>query len=218
MLEKNRLPKFPDSYIGENSQEYDSSQWMERNQKKTTLLCLQYLADPKLNHGEFPVKSENKTYLILDLGCGTGFSSEILAENGFRVIGIDILRDMLYKAHNKRKSISLYNNIFLILADIKHLPLRKNIIDHIISVSAYNFILDNYLNVENKLRILNTTAKSLYQLLKENGRIIIEFYPKNEKELEWFNSSFRANSFEGFIVKSKSKQKSGQYFLLLQKK
>ena len=218
MLEKNRLPKFPDSYIGENSQEYDSSQWMERNQKKTTLLCLQYLADPKLNHGEFPVKSENKTYLILDLGCGTGFSSEILAENGFRVIGIDILRDMLYKAHNKRKSISLYNNIFLILADIKHLPLRNNIIDHIISVSAYNFILDNYLNVENKLRILNTTAKSLYQLLKENGRIIIEFYPKNEKELEWFNSSFRANSFEGFIVKSKSKQKSGQYFLLLQKK
>ena len=218
MLEKNRLPKFPDSYIGENSQEYDSSQWMERNQKKTTLLCLQYLADPKLNHGEFPVKSENKTYLILDLGCGTGFSSEMLAENGFRVIGIDILRDMLYKAHNKRKSISLYNNIFLILADIKHLPLRNNIIDHIISVSAYNFILDNYLNVENKLRILNTTAKSLYQLLKENGRIIIEFYPKNEKELEWFSSSFKANGFEGFIVKSKSKQKSGQYFLLLQKK
>ena len=218
MIEKNRLPKFPDSYIGENSREYDSSRWMERNQKKTTLLCLQYLSDPKLNHGGFRDKSENKTYLILDLGCGTGFSSEILAESGFRVIGIDILRDMLYKAHNKRKSISLYNNIFLILADIKHLPLRKNIIDHIISVSAYNFILDDYLEVENKLKILNTTAKSLSQLLKENGRIIIEFYPKNEKELEWFSSSFKANSFEGFIVKSKSKQKSGQYFLLLQKK
>jgi hypothetical protein len=74
------------------------------------------------------------------------------------------------------------------------------------------------LEVEKKLKILNTTAKSLYQLLKENGRIIIEFYPKTERELEWFSSSFKANSFKGFIVKSKSKQKSGQYFLLLQKK
>ena len=218
MLEKNRLPKFPDSYIGENSQEYDSSQWMERNQKKTTLLCLQYLSDPLLDHVGIHDKSENRNYLILDLGCGTGFSSEILAESGFRVIGIDILRDMLYKAYNKKSFISLYHNIFLILADIKHLPLRKNRINHIISVSAYNFILDDNLEVENKLQVLNSTAESLYQLLKERGRIVIEFYPKNEKELEWFSSSFKANGFKGFIVKSKSKQKSGQYFLLLQKK
>ena len=41
MANREGTPKFPDSYIGDKSVEYDNSTWMERNQKKTTLLCLQ---------------------------------------------------------------------------------------------------------------------------------------------------------------------------------
>ncbi|MFX1502460.1 MAG: hypothetical protein ACFFDH_15980 [Promethearchaeota archaeon] len=47
---------------------------------------------------------------------------------------------------------------------------------------------------------------------------MIEFYPKDERELKMFNNSFINNNFEGYMVKSKPKQKSGQTFLLLKKK
>ncbi|MHA1497659.1 MAG: hypothetical protein ACTSRT_08940 [Promethearchaeota archaeon] len=43
-------PRFPDSYVGSMSNDYNESIWMERNQKKTTSTCIQYLYDKKLNN------------------------------------------------------------------------------------------------------------------------------------------------------------------------
>ena len=77
---------------------------MERNQRKTTLLGLQYLRDDKLdNLGNYNVLDGNR-YIIVDLGCGSGFSSEILVDSGHRVIGIDILIDSSRKQKLKKKS------------------------------------------------------------------------------------------------------------------
>ena len=95
MSNHDNSPIFPDSYVGENSSEYDNSIWMERNQKKTAILCLHYLYDEKLDRiGILDTLNEEK-YLVADLGCGTGFSSEILVEKGYRVIAVDVLIDML---------------------------------------------------------------------------------------------------------------------------
>lgn len=217
MTRKNKLPEFPDSYVGEKSYEYDNSKWMERNQKKTTLSCIQYLFDKKLDLVGKKDFLDNKPYLILDLGCGTGFSSEILLDSGFRVIGIDILSDMIFKAKTKIDYLEKGFNLNLILADIKHLPLRTESIDHMISISAYNFILYDRKNYNEKIKTLNNTAKKLRNVLKENGRVIIELYPNNEEELILFNSSFTNNGFNGFMIKKNLKQTKGQTFLLLKK-
>jgi ATP-dependent DNA ligase len=75
--------------------------------------------------------------------------------------------------------------------------------------------MDNY---GEKVKLLNDTAKNLHNILKENGRIVIEFYPKDEKELNIFNKSFINNGFEGFMVKKNPSQKAGQTFLLLRKR
>ena len=48
MVRKNQLPQFPKDYLNEKAEEYDSSKWMERNQKRSTLLSIQYLFDEKL--------------------------------------------------------------------------------------------------------------------------------------------------------------------------
>lgn len=48
MVRKNQLPQFPSDYLNEKAEEYDSSKWMERNQKRSTLLSIQYLYDEKL--------------------------------------------------------------------------------------------------------------------------------------------------------------------------
>ncbi|GAI71560.1 unnamed protein product, partial [marine sediment metagenome] len=47
---------------------------------------------------------------------------------------------------------------------------------------------------------------------------IIEFYPKDDKELELFTSSFKNNGFDGFIIKKNPAQKAGQTYLLLKKR
>lgn len=217
MTRKNKFPQFPDSYLGEKSYEYDNSTWMERNQKRTTLICLQYLFDEKLNKVGKKDILEDKPYLILDLGCGTGFSLEILINSGLRVIGIDILLDMLIKAKDKLSQLENSSNLNLILADMKHLPIRDQSIDHIVSVSAYNFILYDVKHYKDKIKKVNNTAKFLNKILKENGRIIIELYPKDEKELTAFKSSFTSNGFDGFMIKKNPKQTKGQTFLLLKK-
>ncbi len=218
MTRKNRLPKFPDDYIDTKADEYDSSKPMERNQKRSTLLSIQYLFDNKLNEKEETIVQKNDSNLILDLGCGTGFSSEILIEHGFRVIGVDILFDMISRAREKKRIYENYKDMELILADINFLPIKTNIIDHIISISSYNFITYGTSNYGEKVKLLNDTAKYLKKILKKQGRLIIEFYPKDDKELNIFNKSFINNGFEGFMIKSNPKQKSGQTFLLLKKK
>jgi len=213
MTRKNKIPKFPNSYIGDKAKEYDRQKWMERNQKRTTHKVLEYLIDKKL--GEHDIQ-QDYSCLILDLGCGSGFSSEVLIENGFRVIGIEILKDMLSLA-KKRKKLLEYTNLDLILADINYLPLKPKKIDHIISVSAYNFITHHSSSLREERKIVNNTAKDLYRILKNEGRIIIELYPKDDKDLDLFKSSFTSNGFDGFMIKNDENQRGGQTFLLLKK-
>jgi ubiquinone/menaquinone biosynthesis C-methylase UbiE len=217
MDKKKTVPKFPESYLADKSEEYDNSKSMERNQKRTTLISIQYLYDEKLNNiGELDNLKEER-YLILDLGCGTGFSTEILMQQGFRVIGVDILSDMISKAVHKKKFLSSVKNVEYLLADINFLPVRSNSIDHTISISAYNFITHGKEGFRERNKTVNNTAKHLYKITKPNGRIIIEFYPKDDEELNFFISSFINNGFNGFMIKHNPYQKAGQTYLLLKK-
>ncbi len=134
MSNHDNTPKFPDSYLGNNSLDYDSSIWMERNQKKTTLLCLQYLYDSSLDKLEKPDLLKDEPFFILDLGCGTGFSTEILLERGFRVVGIDVLHDMISKVKTKKNHLKNQDNLELILADINYITLRSSSINHAVSI------------------------------------------------------------------------------------
>lgn len=214
-LVKTNLPKFPDSYIGEKAVEYNRQKWMERNQKRTTLKTIDFLSDDKLGIMDYNFEKDLPLH-ILDLGCGTAFSSETLIEAGFRVVGVDILDDMLSMANEKKKFLKNHN-IELILADINHLPLKLNTFHFIISISAYNFITSNKKSPIDKKKIVNNTAKYINKIIKKNGRMIIEFYPSNDEELKLFADSFKNNGFEGFMIKTNSKQNSGQTFLLLKK-
>jgi ubiquinone/menaquinone biosynthesis C-methylase UbiE len=218
MVKKNRLPKFPDDYLEDKAIEYNNSKWMERNQKNTTLKCIQYLFDEKLKYKEVSKAEEKNNSLVLDLGCGTGYSSEMLVQTGFRVIGVDILPDMLLKAKEKKKFIEESKELELILADINYLPIKDNIIEYIISVSSYNFITYGLKNYGEKVKLVNETAIDINRILKSHGIVVIEFYPKDERELKFFNNSFINKGFEGYMVKKKPFQKSGQTFLLLKKK
>ena len=125
---------------------------------------------------------------------------------------------MLLRARDKKRYFEENKSLELILADINFLPIRVNTIDYIMSISSYNFIIHRLENYGEKVKQLNDTGRYLNKLLKKNGRVVIEFYPKDDNELAMFNKSFTNNGFEGFMVKQNPKQKSGQTFLILKKK
>jgi len=208
MVKKER-PKFPDSYVGEQAREYDSSKWMERNQRITTSRCMELLFDSKL--GDTP-NLNNDELLVLDLGCGTGFSTEILLEEEFNVISIDILPDMIDLF--QKKNIETSN---LILADIRNLPIRENKIDHIISVSSFNFIYEDILDNNEKNKILQQTVKIFKEVLKNNGRVILEFYPETEVDTKLLMRYFKSAGFNGFLVQDNPGLRKEQNFLILKK-
>ncbi|MGV9173677.1 MAG: class I SAM-dependent methyltransferase [Promethearchaeia archaeon] len=215
MPKKDKKPEFPDSYVGKKAKEYDNEKWMERNQKKTTEKILNLLYDPKLGTAHLYPPSEA---YILDMGCGSGFSSEVLLNYDFHVIGIDILPDMLSLAlKRKRKSLSNSKNLDLILGDITRLPIRPRSMDHVISISAYNFITHGSETERDLRSTVNSTARYLNEILKENGRLIIEFYPETENLLEVFKNSFVKANFDGFSFKEKQHQRGGKTFMLLKK-
>lgn len=59
--------------------------------------------------------------LIADLGCGTGNVIQILAKQGYDVIGIDMSEDMLAEAKKKAQSENL--DILYLLQDMREFEL-----------------------------------------------------------------------------------------------
>jgi len=208
MVKKDR-PKFPDSYIGDQALEYDSSNWMERNQKITTYRCIELMYDQNL--GAFK-DYNNDELLLLDLGCGSGFSTEVLLEEKFRVISIDILSDMLQYFREKRMDGSI-----IIMADIRDLPIRENKIDHIISVSSFNFIYEDLCDDREKNQVLRSTSEVIRDIIREDGRIIIEFYPESEKDIDLLTKAFKSAGFNGFFVKDNPNMRKEQNYIVLKK-
>ena len=208
MVRKDR-PKFPDSYIGDQALEYDSSNWTERNQKITTYRCIELLYDQNL--GNF-ADYDNNELLLLDLGCGSGFSTEVLLEKKFRVVSIDILPDMLHYFREKK-----IDNSLIILADIRELPIRDNKIDYIISVSSFNFIYEDLYDDAEKNRVLRRTSKAIRDIMRENGRIVIEFYPESENDIKLLTKAFKSAGFDGFFVKDNPNKRKEQNYMVLKK-
>ncbi|MEW6997095.1 malonyl-ACP O-methyltransferase BioC [Colwelliaceae bacterium BS250] len=70
----------------------------------------------------------NNNSVVLDLGCGTGFFSHILARKYSQVFGVDISSDMLNFAKQNRSSAIHWLN-----ADIQQLPFNDGSVDIIYS-------------------------------------------------------------------------------------
>jgi len=72
------------------------------------------LFDERLDELEKLDYLKDAPFYVVDLGCGTGFSTEILLERGFRVVGIDVLLDMLSKVKTKKNYMKNQNNLELL--------------------------------------------------------------------------------------------------------
>mmetsp|Transcript_45988 Transcript_45988/g.146894 ORF Transcript_45988/g.146894 Transcript_45988/m.146894 type:complete len:192 (+) Transcript_45988:1570-2145(+) len=98
--------------------------------------------------------------LILDVGCGSGLSSEYITGLGHQWVGFDISRDMLDVARDRELEGDLAHN------DMGHgLPLRSNTFDGCISISAVQWLCNAEVSSDDPRRRLKRFFTSLYSCL-----------------------------------------------------
>ena len=205
-----------DFYKGENAEFYANSGWMKRNQLKTAgrvydLLYNEAIYDPN----KYPQQSSEN--MLLDLGCGNGYSSEIFEDQDFRVVGLDISFNMLqynikqFGGHGVGKPNQ--RNPVLVNGLIEALPYRENSFDVIISISAFNFIIDEQMDHAERLKRIKDTAEQIFSVLKPHGRVVIEFYP-SKADLDIYLKGFKKYFMGGLIIDNPGLRKEQKFMIL----
>ena len=105
---------------------------------------------------------KHKVITILDIGCGTGTLEALLAENNFRVIGLDNSEVMLKEAEKKIKEKKI-GNIAFRKGNMVDFSLKDKV-DIITCSDAINHILDQ--------NALLRCFENCYKNLNENGAFI----------------------------------------------
>jgi len=145
---------------------------------------------------------------VVDLGCGTGFFTDILATKYNRVIGFDLSKKMLSFAQEKRNK-----DIYWLEADANRLPFQNNSVDLIYSNLMIQWCDPLEKTLNEILRVLKPGGQFLFSTLTEgtlfelksswkqvdDDQHVIDF--KNVQNLEkLFNSS------QSTLIKQKNHQ------------
>ncbi|MHA1620085.1 MAG: class I SAM-dependent methyltransferase, partial [Promethearchaeota archaeon] len=149
--------------------------------------------------------------LILDIGMGCGFASIYLNLNGYRSVGIDL----------NRLFLNYYNlaEVNPTQADMRYIGMRSESVDYILSISAVQWLLAEE-NPQKREKELTLFAEFCAHVLKPQGKLLIQFYPKSDVAMDELGHIFNlTESFTGnFIIDNPYSPKKRRIFLFLEKK
>lgn len=124
----------------------------------------------------------HKDSKILDLGCGTGFYTELFRQMGYNSIGIDISKTAIAKAAEK------YPKSKFEVADALNLPYQKKSFDMIFLFGCSIVNTDDLSEIDRVFRYL-------LDFVKENGTIVFiggsNLSGKLTGVSEWFNHTWK---------------------------
>jgi ubiquinone/menaquinone biosynthesis C-methylase UbiE len=117
---------------------------------------------------------------VLDLGCGTGWATRVLARLvvegpvGFgQVIGLDISDEMIARAREASKE---FDNILFVWSSAEQIPWEENYFNKVLSIEAFYYYPDQERVLTEMLRVMAPKAR-LY--------ILINLYKENPYSLCW---------------------------------
>lgn len=151
---------------------------------------------------------QTKHNIILDVGCGSGLLFEFMIKESkinqiwySTYIGIDISLNMLKNFVKKYKYWIKRLNVNLILADMENLPIRKNIIDTIYSITSLQNLYNIINGIKEIIRVSKHMANIHFSILKKTLDLepLITFLKPNIINLRITNSK----SLEDFIIQGK---------------
>ncbi|MCJ1478018.1 hypothetical protein MMC13_006693 [Lambiella insularis] len=153
---------------------------------------------------------------ILDIGCGSGLSGEILSavppeEGGpHEWIGMDISASML--------GIALDRDVDgdVMLADIgQGVPFRAGSFDAAVSISAIQWLCNEDTSEDTAQTRLGRFFNGLYASLRRGGRAVCQFYPKNEIQRSMISSAAIKAGFGAGILEDDPETKNSKLYLVL---
>lgn len=154
--------------------------------------------------------------LILDIGCGSGLSGEILSavdpeEGGPHTwIGMDVSPSML--------DIALQRDVEgdLLLADIgQGVPFRAGSFDAAISISAIQWLCSAETSDTSPAGRLTRFFNGLYASLKRGGRAVCQFYPKNDVQRNMITQAAVKAGFGAGLLEDDPGTKNVKLYLVL---
>ncbi len=188
---KNKRPEdetTAEEYFEKFGEAYASSNAIKNIQRKITLRAIELAGWPK-------------GAKILDLGCGSGFSMEVLVEKGYKTVGIDISEKMVELA--KKAGYEALK------ADAKELPFEDESFEGILSISMLQWL---------RPKDVERVAKECIRVLKPGGKAVIQFYPKSEEEMVKVGKAFVKAGFVGeFAIDNPKNPRKRKIFLVLEK-
>lgn len=110
-------------------------------------------------------KNGIKKDLVLDLGCGTGTLTELLAQKGYDMIGIDLSGEMLERAMEKREKSGL--SILYLQQDMREFELYGTVKAIVSVCDSINYLLEDEDVID--------TFKLVNNYLDPNGLFIFDF-------------------------------------------
>ncbi|KAJ2487051.1 18S rRNA (guanine1575-N7)-methyltransferase [Coemansia sp. RSA 2050] len=155
--------------------------------------------------------SDEGSYYLLDIGCGSGLSGEVLEEDGHIWVGMDIAPAMLEIAADKDVEGDLF------LQDIgQGVGFRPGTFDGAISISVIQWLC-NADKTENRPRYrLQRFFSTLFMSLQRGARAVFQFYPENDTQVEMIMGiAMKCGFTGGLVVDYPNSKKARKFYLCL---
>jgi 18S rRNA (guanine1575-N7)-methyltransferase len=154
---------------------------------------------------------QDQTCFILDIGCGSGLSGEVLEEDGHVWVGMDISESMLEVAKERQVEGDLF------LQDIgQGMGYRPGTFDACMSISVIQWLCNADKESHVPKKRLNRFFTTLFTALAKGARAIFQFYPENPDQIEMIvSSALKAGFSGGLVVDYPNSTKAKKYFLCL---
>ncbi|EFA84220.1 hypothetical protein PPL_03297 [Heterostelium album PN500] len=157
------------------------------------------------------IPEDKEGLLLLDIGCGSGISGDVITDHGHEWIGMDISKDML--------DVSIEREVEgdVMLRDIgQGFPFRAGTFDGAISISAIQWLCNAEKSHHNPRKRLLVFFQSLFSVLTRGGKAVLQFYPENAAQIEMISSAaMRCGFTGGLLVDFPNSTKAKKYFLVL---
>lgn len=160
---------------------------------------------------ELLLLSEDETFLLLDIGCGSGLSGSVIEEYGHAWIGIDISSSMLGVALEREVEGDL------ILGDMgQGMPFKAGSFDGAISISALQWLCNADRSSHDPSRRLYKFFSTLFSCLSRSARAVFQFYPENSAQIELITTqATKAGFYGGVVVDFPNSTKAKKFYLVL---